>query len=122
MYNLKFTKTHEWIAYTEDGKAKVGITDFAQNELGELVFVNLPIVGDSVTAGESFTDVESVKAVAEIYSPLTGTICAVNEELDTNPALINEDPMNAWIVEIEDIKDTSDLLDEDEYEEFCKNA
>ena len=93
---LSYSKTHEWIR-NEDGIYVVGITDYAQHALGDVVFVNLPQEGDEVAAGESFGDVESVKAVSDVMSPVTGTICAVNEELADAPELLNNDPYEAWI-------------------------
>ncbi len=120
MTDLKFTRTHEWVKYTENKKAKVGLTDYAQQQLGDLVFINLPEEGDAVTAKETFCDVESVKAVSDVYSPLSGTISSVNEDLMDAPELINEKPYEAWIAEIEDITDTADFLTEEEYEAFIK--
>ena len=88
---LKYSKSHEWVRM--DGKiAVVGISDFAQDALGDVVFINLPTEGDAVTAGESFGDVESVKAVSDIISPVSGTICAVNEALADAPETLNSDP------------------------------
>ena len=115
---LKYSKTHEWIK-TEDGVAVVGISDFAQDALGDVVFVNLPAVGDEVTAGESFGDVESVKAVSDLICPVSGMICAVNEELEDSPELLNEDPYGAWIIKVENVTDEEELLDAAAYEAFC---
>jgi len=96
----KYTETHEWVKM--DGEeATIGLDDYAQSELGDIVFVNLPEVGDEVKGGEAFTDLESVKAVADVYSPVNGVISAVNEDLADNPALINEDPYGAWIIKVE---------------------
>lgn len=117
--NLKYAKTHEWAEVTENGNVRVGISDYAQNELGDLVFVNLPEVGDDVTAGEVFADVESVKAVADILSPVSGTVKAVNEELLDSPELLNKSPYEAWIAEIENAELGDDLMDAAEYESFC---
>ena len=116
--DLKYTKSHEWIK-EEDGVAVVGITDFAQDALGDVVFVNLPEAGDEVVAGESFGDVESVKAVSDLLSPVTGTVCAVNEELLDSPELLNSDPYGAWIIKVENVTDKEELLDADAYEAFC---
>ena len=115
---LKYSKTHEWIK-TEDGVAVVGISDFAQDALGDVVFVNLPAVGDEVTAGESFGDVESVKAVSDLICPVSGMVCAVNEELEDSPELLNEDPYGAWIIKVENITAEEELLTADTYEAFC---
>lgn len=116
---LKYTKSHEWVK-EEDGAHIVGLSDFAQNALGDIVFINLPQEGDGVTAGEAFTDVESVKAVSEVFSPVTGTIIAVNEELLDNPALVNEAPYEAWFIKVSDVEEMEDLLDAAAYEAFCK--
>jgi len=111
---LKYVKTHEWVK--EDGDAVyVGITDFAQDALGDLVFVNLPEVGDTVTAGEAFADVESVKAVSDVYSPVTGVVLAINEELLDSPELINEDPYGAWFIKVGEVTDNEEYLTADEY-------
>ena len=115
---LKYTKSHEWLRI-EDGVAVVGISDFAQDALGDVVFINLPEVGDETTAGESFGDVESVKAVSELISPVSGTVCAVNEELLDAPELLNQDPYAAWIIKVDNVTGTEDLLDAAEYEAFC---
>ena len=115
---LKYSKSHEWIRY-EDGVAIIGISDFAQDALGDVVFVNLPQVGDDVTAGEAFGDVESVKAVSDLISPVSGVICAVNEELDDSPENLNEDPYGAWIIKVENITDEEELLDAAAYEAHC---
>lgn len=115
---LKYSKTHEWIKM-EDGAAVVGISDFAQDALGDVVFVNLPAVGDEVTAGESFGDVESVKAVSDLISPVSGVVCAINEELEDSPELLNEDPYGAWIIKVESVTEEEELLSADAYEAFC---
>ncbi len=115
---LKYTKSHEWIK-EEDEVAVVGITDFAQDALGDVVFVNLPEAGDEVVAGEAFGDVESVKAVSDLVSPVSGIVQAVNEELLDTPELLNSDPYNAWIIKVEQVTDREELLDADDYEAFC---
>ena len=115
---LSYAKTHEWVK-VEDGVYVIGISDYAQHALGDVVFVNLPQEGDEVTAAESFGDVESVKAVSDIVSPVTGTICAVNEELADSPELLNNDPYGAWIIKVQDVTDTDELLDAAAYEAFC---
>ena len=116
--DLKYSKTHEWVDMVS-GVATIGISDFAQDALGDVVFVNLPAVGDEVAAGESFGDVESVKAVSDIISPVTGVICAVNEELDDAPENLNKDPYGSWIIKVKDITDEEELLDAAAYEAFC---
>ena len=112
---LQYSKSHEWLA--EDGT--IGITDFAQEALGDVVFIGLPQVGDAVTAGESFGDVESVKAVSDLISPVTGVIVAVNEGLEDAPEALNEDPYANWIIKVEEITDKEELLDAAAYEAFC---
>jgi len=116
--DLKYSKSHEWVKY-EDGVAIVGISDFAQHALGDVVFVGLPAEGDAVIAGDSFGDVESVKAVSDLISPVTGTICAVNDELDASPELLNEDPYAAWIIKVDGVTGEEELLDAAAYEAFC---
>lgn len=117
---LRYSKSHEWVKYEEDGTVLVGLTDYAQNELGDLVFVNLPEEGDEVTAGEAFGDVESVKAVSDVYSPVTGEVAAVNEDLLDAPESINEDPYGAWFIRVGNVSDTEELMDADAYEAFTK--
>ena len=116
--DLKYSKSHEWIKY-EDGVAIIGISDFAQDALGDVVFVNLPAVGDEVTAGESFGDVESVKAVSDLISPVSGVVCEVNENLEDAPESLNEDPYGAWIIKVENVTEEEELLDAAAYEAHC---
>ena len=115
---LQYTKSHEWIK-TEDGVTLVGISDYAQDALGDVVFVNLPGEGDEVTAGEAFGDVESVKAVSDLISPVTGVVCAVNEDLLDAPELLNSDPYGAWIMKVENVTETEALLDAGSCKAFC---
>ena len=117
--DLKYSESHEWVK-EEDGLALVGLSDFAQDSLGDLVFVNLPEEGDEVVAGESFADVESVKAVSDVYSPVSGTVVAINEELLDNPAAINEDPYGAWFIKVENAV-IGDVMDAAAYEAFCES-
>lgn len=117
---LLYSKSHEWVQMLDDTTALVGITDFAQDSLGDLVFVNLPMVGDSVAADEALCDVESVKAVSDVISPVTGVIAEVNEELMDAPEKLNEDPYGAWIARIEQITDKTELLDAAAYEAFTQ--
>lgn len=114
---LKYSKSHEWVK-EEDGIFTIGLTDYAQSELGDLVFVNLPEEGDEVTAGDTFADVESVKAVSDVYSPVTGTVSEVNEDLADSPESINEAPYDAWFIKVTDVSDTEELLSAEEYEDF----
>ena len=115
---LKYSRDHEWLRM-DDGIAVIGISDFAQSELGDVVFVNLPEVGDDTTAGEAFGDVESVKAVSDLVCPVTGTVCEVNEELLDAPEKLNEDPYGTWIIKVENVTDTEDLLSAEQYEAEC---
>lgn len=117
--NLKYSKSHEWVQFTAEGTARIGLTDHAQDSLGSLVFLNLPEEGDSLTLGESFGDVESVKAVSDVISPLSGTISKVNEALLDTPEAINEKPYEAWLVEVSGISAQEDLLDAVAYEAHC---
>ena len=115
---LKYSKDHEWVKFEGD-VAIIGISDFAQDALGDVVFVNLPGEGDEATAGEAFGDVESVKAVSDLVSPVSGTIIAVNEELADAPEMLNSDPYGAWIIKVEGVTAQEELLDAAAYEAFC---
>lgn len=116
---LKYTKDHEWVS--ADGK--VGITDYAQDALGDVVFVELPAVGLTVKAGEAFGVVESVKSVSDLYSPLGGTVVAVNQELATRPELVNEDPYGqGWIVQLELSTTEGGLLSPEAYQSQIEGA
>ncbi len=115
----RYTREHEWIAL--DGTTgTVGITDYAQASLGDIVYVDVPKVGDAVTANAVFGSVESVKAVSDLYSPVTGTVIATNEELKSSPDKINETPHEAWIIKVEvaDPAQFNSLLDAAAYEEY----
>lgn len=113
-----FTKTHEWVERLDETTVRIGLTDYAQSELGDLVFINLPEVGDEVVIGDSFSDVESVKAVSSVYSPVTGIIKEINEDLLDNPELVNEDSDKAWFVVIENVSDIEELLTYEEYKKL----
>ena len=115
---MKYSKDHEWMK-EEDGVVVIGLSDFAQDALGDVVFVNLPGEGDEVTAGEAFGDVESVKAVSDLVSPVSGTVCAVNEDLLDEPEQLNKAPYDAWLIKVENVSDTEELLDAVAYEAFC---
>lgn len=117
---LKYSRSHEWVRMTGDNTADIGLTDFAQDQLGDLVFVELPEVGDTVTCGESFANVESVKAVSDVFSPVTGVVTEVNEELLDNAALINEDCYGAWLIRVGEITEVEDLLDAADYDRACQ--
>lgn len=117
--DLKYSEDHEWVK-ADGNTVTIGITDFAQGELGDIVFVELPEEGDEMTKGESFGSVESVKTVSELYAPLNGKIVEVNEELEDSPELVNESPYeDAWMVkvELEDTSQLDSLLDADAYAE-----
>lgn len=117
---LLYTKSHEWVQMLDENTARVGLTDFAQHQLGDLVFVNLPQVGDEAVASETIADVESVKAVSDIYSPASGSISEVNDDVMDNPALINEDPYGAWLFVVSNITDKEELLSAKEYTQVCE--
>jgi len=115
----RYTKEHEWIS-VEASTGTVGITDYAQNSLGDIVFVDLPKLGDALEAGKIFGSVESVKAVSDLYSPVSGTVTAVNEELKDAPEKINADANATWLLKL-DLKDASELdklLSAADYEKF----
>lgn len=119
--DIRYSKTHEWVK--EDGDTVlIGLTDYAQSELGDLVFIDLPEEGDSLTQGKSFSDVESVKAVSEIISPVTGVVAEVNQELADAPELINQKPYEAWIVRVKEVTETEEMLTAEEYEAFIQEA
>ena len=117
---LLYSKSHEWVK--EEGEEMViGLTDYAQSELGDLVFVNLPEEGDELTVGEAFADVESVKAVSDVYAPVAGTVSEINEELLDAPEKINEAPYEAWIVRVKDVTEKEALLSAEEYQAFVES-
>jgi len=118
--HLKYTKSHEWVEVIDENKIRTGISDFAQDSLGSLVFANLPDVGDDVIAGDSYADVESVKAVSDVNAPATGIISAVNEEILDWPEKINENPYETWFAEIDEISEMVELMDADAYAAFIK--
>jgi len=116
--DLFYTASHEWIKFNEDGSAMIGLTDFAQSSLGDIVFINLPEEGDDISVGESFSDVESVKAVSDVYSPVTGKVASVNSALADSPELINQDPYEAWLIQADNIVAKEDLLTAEQYIEL----
>ena len=117
---LKYSKTHEWLKM-EDGVAVIGLTDYAQDELGDIVFINLPEEGDSFDVDGVFADVESVKAVSDINSPVGGSVTEINEELLDAPEKINEAPYEAWLVKMEVSEEADDLMSAEEYEAFIES-
>lgn len=122
--DIKYTTSHEWVRKEGDGTFTIGITDHAQRQLGEMVFVDLPEVGTGVTCGDDVAVVESVKAASDVYTPLTGEIVEVNEALENNPALVNSEPYgDGWIYRIkaEDIDELLELLDAEAYREELDN-
>jgi len=116
---LNYSKSHEWVRMDGD-TAVIGISDFAQNALGDVVFVNLPQEGDSVSEGEAFGDVESVKTVSDLICPVSGVVCAVNEELLDAPEKLNSDPYGAWLIQVKEISGQEELISAGEYEAFCR--
>ncbi|MBU6080429.1 MULTISPECIES: glycine cleavage system protein GcvH [Allobacillus] len=120
--DLRYSKEHEWVK-DEDGKVRIGITEFAQDELGDIVFVELPEVGDELELDEPFGSVESVKTVSELYAPVSGKVVEVNEELEDSPELVNESPYEgAWmvVVELDDSSQLEELMDADAYQKMTE--
>ena len=117
----KYTKDHEWIRISGD-TAEIGITDFAQQQLGDVVFVDLPEPGKSITAGDSFGSIESVKAVSELYAPMSGEVVEVNGSLKDRPEIINKDPHATWMIKVRlsNAGDTASLLDSAQYQDLTK--
>lgn len=122
MSDIKYSAEHEWIQDNGDGTALIGITDFAQQQLGDLVFIELPELGMQINKGEEISVIESVKAASDLFAPVDGTIIEVNEALEEEPELINEDAMANWIlkVELSDPSDLDDLMDEHAYNELIE--
>ena len=124
MNKIRFTDDHEWVIAGDNGEALVGITDYAQEQLGELVFIELPEVGDTVAAGDSCAVIESVKSASELHSPVSGEIIEVNTVLIDDPGIVNEDPMEAgWLISVRmsDESELDDLMDKDSYEQSFKD-
>jgi len=121
---LYYTKDHEWAQIMEDGTVLVGISDYAQKELGDLAYVELPEVGKEVSKGDVLCEVESVKAVSEVYAPVSGEVIEVNEELEDAPEKINEDPYDAWIAKIKPSnleEELEDLMTAEKYAEYLES-
>ena len=118
---MKYSESHEWVRI-EDGIAVIGVTDHAQHELGDITYVDLPEEGDTVSAGEDFGALESVKAASDLFSPVSGKIVEVNFDLEDNPGAINEDAYGSWIIKVEmtDPSELDALMDAAAYEEFIK--
>lgn len=120
--DLRYSEEHEWVK-VEDGKARIGITHFAQSELGDIVFVELPQVGDDIKSNEPFGSVESVKTVSELYAPISGKVVEVNEGLEDSPEFVNESPYeNAWMIVVEptDTSEIDALMTAEQYEKMTK--
>lgn len=115
----QYTETHEW-ALADGSATIVGITDYAQDQLGDIVFVNLPEPGDEVESGQPFADVESVKAVSEMISPVSGTVLEINEALLDSPGEINEAPYDAWFIKVDPVTETGSVMDADAYRAHCE--
>lgn len=123
--DLRYTADHEWVRVTDDGTVRVGITDYAQNSLGDIVFVQMPEAGTSTTSGEPVGEVESTKSVSDVLSPVSGTVTARNDVLDGTPELVNSDPYgDGWLFDVEpaDPEEIDGLLDADAYAEVVGEA
>ena len=121
--HLKYTKSHEWVKLEEDGTATTGITNHAQELLGDMVFVEIPQVGRNLKQGEECAVVESVKAAADVYAPISGEVITINPELESAPEKINEDSYSAWLYKLKpsNIEDLNDLLDAVAYQKILEN-
>ena len=124
MSNLLYSKDHEWVLSLEGNRVRIGISDYAQNSLGDIVFVENPEEGDEVTANDTMGSIESVKAVSDLISPVSGSVVLVNEELEDSPQSINEKPYEAWLIEVElsNPDELNSLLKEDEYQAFISEG
>ena len=123
--NLLYSKEHEWVLQLDGNRVRIGISDYAQKALGDIVFVEIPVVDAEITANESVGTIESVKAVSEIYTPVSGTVVSVNEELEDAPETINEQPFEAgWLFEVEmsNLEELETLLNEDQYQAFTSEG
>ena len=123
--NLLYSEEHEWVLQLDGNRVRIGISDYAQKQLGDIVFVENPAVDDEITANESMGTIESVKAVSELYAPMSGSVVRVNEELDDTPETINENPYEAgWLIEVEisNPEELDSLLDEGEYKAFISEG
>ena len=118
--NLLYAKSHEWVQFLDDATCRVGISDFAQQALGDIVFINLPAVGDVIGAGEALCDIESVKAVSDVFCPVGGTVEEVNEALEDAPELINANPYGAWIARLSGATPVDGLMDAAAYRAHCE--
>ena len=122
---IKFTDDHEWVVADENGEALVGITEYAQEQLGELVFIELPAVGDEISQGDACAVIESVKSASDLHSPVSGVVIEINEELDGDPGIVNEDALSAgWFIKIKltDESELDTLMGEEQYLESLEEA
>lgn len=120
---LRYSREHEWVMVEGDDTGVIGISDFAQNELGDVVYVEAPELGEKISKDDPFGAVESVKAVSDLYAPVSGTVVEVNDALPETPELINEDPYGeGWIIKVSlsDVEELDDLMNAEEYEEYCE--
>ena len=120
---LRYSREHEWVMVEGDDTGVIGISDFAQNELGDVVYVEAPELGEKISKDDPFGAVESVKAVSDLYAPVSGTVVEVNDALPETPELINEDPYGEeWIIKVSlsDVDELDDLMNAEEYEEYCE--
>ncbi|MET7890452.1 glycine cleavage system protein GcvH [Streptomyces mirabilis] len=116
---LRYSKEHEWLSVAEDGVSTVGITEFAANALGDVVYAQLPAVGDTVTAGETCGELESTKSVSDLYAPVTGEVMEANQDVVDDPSLVNSAPFEGgWLFKVRVTDEPADLLSADEYTEF----
>ena len=115
---LVFSKEHIWVRFEEDGTVKIGISDYAQEQLGCVMFLNLPDEGDHIVCGEAMGDIESIKTVSDLIAPVTGTVVEINEDLCDDTSLINESPYESWFCSIKPEGENEELLTEDEYAEY----
>ncbi|QKV92441.1 glycine cleavage system protein GcvH [Streptomyces sp. NA02950] len=119
---LRYSKEHEWLSAADDGVSTIGITEFAANSLGDVVYVQLPEVGATVTAGESCGELESTKSVSDLYAPVTGEVTEINEDVVNDPALVNSAPFEGgWLFKVRVTDEPDDLLSADDYTAFCEN-
>lgn len=113
---LSYTKTHEWVKWLDETTVLVGITDHAQESLGDIVFINLPEIDQQLTKDAAFGDVESVKAVSEVYSPVSGKVTKINEAILDSPEKVNQDPYGSWFMEVSEVNDKTALLTSEQYQ------
>jgi glycine cleavage system H protein len=115
-----YLPTHEWVQFVDETTALIGISDYAQHALGDIVYISLPDVDDTIEQGKSFCDIESVKAVSDVYAPVTGLVIAINEELEDTPEKLNESPFDTWIVKVEGTFNREQLLDSTAYKKLLE--